>query len=215
LEALAGPSAGPNGGQIYIDGFTGGQIPLKSSMREIRINQNPFSAEYDTLGYGRIEILTKPGTNEFHSQALADGNDSAFNSLWSPVQVVQPPYHSELFDGNLSGPLAKTSSFFLDVQRRDIANINLVDGTVLDSGLNVVPFTQAISNPSTRTNLSPRFDFQLTPNNTLMVPYQFTRNPEENEVSISGAGYHKPLCPVVTSCTVTFDPIFCICEGHT
>src|SRR5579875_3330831 len=27
LEALAGPAAGPNGGQIYIDGFTGGQMP--------------------------------------------------------------------------------------------------------------------------------------------------------------------------------------------
>ncbi|HEV3317183.1 MAG TPA: carboxypeptidase-like regulatory domain-containing protein, partial [Candidatus Angelobacter sp.] len=27
LQALAGPSAGPNGGQIYIDGFTGGQLP--------------------------------------------------------------------------------------------------------------------------------------------------------------------------------------------
>ncbi|HTU40630.1 MAG TPA: carboxypeptidase-like regulatory domain-containing protein, partial [Candidatus Aquilonibacter sp.] len=38
LQALAGPSAGPNGGQIYIDGFTGGQIPPKSSIREIRIN---------------------------------------------------------------------------------------------------------------------------------------------------------------------------------
>ena len=36
LEALAGPSAGPNGGQIYIDGFTGGQLPPKSSIREIR-----------------------------------------------------------------------------------------------------------------------------------------------------------------------------------
>src|SRR5579863_10124156 len=54
LEALAGPSAGPNGGQIYIDGFTAGQLPPKSSIREIRINQNPFSAEYDKLGYGRI-----------------------------------------------------------------------------------------------------------------------------------------------------------------
>ena len=43
LQALAGPSAGPNGGQIYIDGFTGGQLPPKSSIREIRINQNPFS----------------------------------------------------------------------------------------------------------------------------------------------------------------------------
>ena len=59
LSALAGPSAGPNGGQIYIDGFTGGQLPPKSAIREIRINQNPFSAEFDKIGYGRIEILTK------------------------------------------------------------------------------------------------------------------------------------------------------------
>ena len=32
LEALAGPSAGPNGGQIYIDGFTAGQLPPKLAM---------------------------------------------------------------------------------------------------------------------------------------------------------------------------------------
>ncbi len=56
LQTLAGPSAGPNGGQIYIDGFTAGTLPPKASIREIRINQNPFSAEYDKLGYGRIEI---------------------------------------------------------------------------------------------------------------------------------------------------------------
>ena len=50
LQQLAGPSAGPNGGQIYIDGFTGGRLPPKESIREIRINQNPFSSEYDRLG---------------------------------------------------------------------------------------------------------------------------------------------------------------------
>ena len=72
LEALAGPSAGPNGGQIYIDGFTGGQLPSKSSIREIRVNQNPFSAQYDSLGYGRIEILTKPGTDKLHGQLFAE-----------------------------------------------------------------------------------------------------------------------------------------------
>jgi len=66
IQALAGPGAGPNGAQIYIDGFSGGEIPPKSSIREIRVNQNPFSAEYDRLGYGRIEILTKPGTEKFH-----------------------------------------------------------------------------------------------------------------------------------------------------
>ncbi|MGC2770972.1 MAG: carboxypeptidase regulatory-like domain-containing protein, partial [Candidatus Sulfotelmatobacter sp.] len=46
LQALAGPSAGPNGGQLYIDGFTAGELPPKSSIREIRVNQNPFSSEY-------------------------------------------------------------------------------------------------------------------------------------------------------------------------
>ena len=70
LTALAGPSAGPNGGQIYIDGFTGGTLPPKSAIREIRINQNPFSAEFDHIGYGRIEILTKPGTDELHGRGF-------------------------------------------------------------------------------------------------------------------------------------------------
>jgi hypothetical protein len=42
LQALAGPSAGPGGSSIFIDGFSGGQLPSKDSIREIRINQNPF-----------------------------------------------------------------------------------------------------------------------------------------------------------------------------
>ena len=80
LQQLAGPSAGPNGGQIYIDGFTGGQLPPKAAIREIRVNQNPFSAQYDRLGYGRIEILTKPGMDKFHGQIFVSGNASALNS---------------------------------------------------------------------------------------------------------------------------------------
>jgi len=43
---------GTSGGQIYIDGFTGGQLPPKSSIREIRVNQNPFSAQYDRWATG-------------------------------------------------------------------------------------------------------------------------------------------------------------------
>src|SRR5437764_6207936 len=50
LQALAGPAAGPNGGQIYVDGFPGGRLPSLASIREIRINSNPYSAEYDRPG---------------------------------------------------------------------------------------------------------------------------------------------------------------------
>ena len=104
LEALAGPSAGPNGGQMYIDGFTAGQLPPKSSIREIRINQNPFSSEYDKLGYGRIEIFTKPGTDKYHGQVFVLGNDSSFNSP-NPFAGEEPPYYSTQYSGNVGGPL--------------------------------------------------------------------------------------------------------------
>jgi hypothetical protein len=183
LEALAGPSAGPNGGQIYIDGFTAGQLPPKSSIREIRINQNPFSAEYDKLGYGRIEIFTKPGTDKFHGQFMLDGNSSAFDAL-SPFAPDQPSFHSELFNGNVSGPLGKKASFFVNAERRQINDSNIVNAlvpTTTDPNPTSANFTQAVPNPRTRTNISPRLDFQLTPSNTLTFRYQFFRNNEDNE----------------------------------
>ena len=181
LEALAGPSAGPNGGQMYIDGFTAGQLPPKASIREIRINQNPFSSEFDKLGYGRIEILTKPGTDKFHGQFYASGNDSAFNSP-SPFGGPEPGYESTQFSGNVSGPINKNASFFFNAERRNINQIATVDATTLDPlTLLPTPALGAIQNPRGRTNLSPRLDYQLSKNNTLTARYQYFRNTETND----------------------------------
>ena len=155
LEALAGPSAGPNGGQIYIDGFTGGQLPPKSSIREIRVNQNPFSAQYDELGYGRIEILTKPGSEKFHGSVFVDGNTKAFNTR-NPFATEIPGYHSEQFEGNFGGPINKKSSFYVDGERRDIEDDAIVNAIVLDPSFNQTPFVQAVPTPQTRTDLSGR-----------------------------------------------------------
>src|ERR1035438_5156677 len=80
LQALAGPSAGPNGGSIFVDGFSGGQLPSKESIREIRINQNPFSPEYDKLGYGKIEIFTKPGSDKYRGTAQWNFADDFWNT---------------------------------------------------------------------------------------------------------------------------------------
>ncbi len=185
LQALAGPSAGPNGGQIYIDGFTGGQLPPKASIREIRVNQNPFSSEYDKLGYGRVEILTKPGTDKLHGQLSVNGNSSAFNAR-NPFEVVPegsspPSYHSELYSGNIGGAINKKASFFFNIDRRQIQNLGIVSATVLDTNNEIVPYSASIANPQTRTNLSPRIDYQITPNNTLTARYQYFRNTEQND----------------------------------
>jgi Carboxypeptidase regulatory-like domain/TonB dependent receptor len=198
LEALAGPSAGPNGGQIYIDGFTAGQLPPKASIREIRINQNPFSSEYDKLGYGRIEIFTKPGTDKFHGQILIDGNTAAFNAR-NPFEIlpagVSPPgYNSEQYSGNIGGPLSKKASFFFNIDHRDIGALTIVSATVVcgdsflaipcapsQSRFSIIPFSDAVTNPQKRTNLSPRLDYQLTPSNTLTGRYQYFRDTETNQ----------------------------------
>ena len=188
LQALAGPSAGPNGGQIYIDGFTGGQLPPKASIREIRINQNPFSAEYDKIGYGRIEIFTKPGTDKLHGQVMVIGNASGLNGRNPfenlPAGTSQPAYHTEQYNGNVGGALGKKASFFFNIERRNIEDLSVVSATVLDPNFNIVPFSDAVANPQTRTNLSPRIDYQLTPTNSLTARYQYFR---DNQMS-SGIG---------------------------
>ena len=197
LEALAGPSAGPNGGQIYIDGFTGGQLPPKSSIREIRINQNPFSSEYDKLGYGRIEIFTKPGTDQYHGEFFLDGNDSAFNSL-NPFTPDVPPYNSELFHASFGGPLlSKKASFFFNVEGRHIDDSNLVNATtVVDSDpAKTEQLIEAIPNPRSRLNLGPRIDYQISKNNTLTVRYQYFHNSDTDDgigqFSLSSQAYNS------------------------
>jgi len=180
LQALAGPSAGPNGGQIFIDGFTGGRLPPLSSIREIRINANPFSAEYDRMGFGRVEILTKPGTDKLRGQASFSFNDNSLNSR-NPFAPSRPPFLSRQYGGNLSGPISKKkASFFVDFEKRDIDDDALINATILDSNLNITPFSESVRTPNRRTTFSPRIDYQINPNNTLVGRYTYTHSSQVN-----------------------------------
>ena len=186
LLALAGPAAGPNGGQIFIDGFSSGQLPPKDSIREIRINSNPFSAEYDTSGRGRIEIFTKPGSEKFHGSLNLSYSDWLFNArnpiITSPNFPV-PASDNKNLQANLSGPIIKSKlSFFVDYSRRqqrtdDILNIVTLEPATL------LPLQQgfAVIAPNTSDRLSPRFTYQLTPNITLDGRYAFDKSTRLNQ----------------------------------
>jgi hypothetical protein len=171
LQALAGPSAGPNGGEIYIDGFSSGRLPPKESIREIRINQNPFSSEYDKLGFGRIEIFTKPGSDKFHGTASYDISDGIWNAR-NPFLTVTPfpSFRSQTYGGNVSGPVNSRASFFIDFERRQIDDngiLNAIDPVTFQPDRGFTP------TPQQRTTISPRIDWQLSTNNTLSVRYSY------------------------------------------
>ncbi|HEX8457254.1 MAG TPA: TonB-dependent receptor [Pyrinomonadaceae bacterium] len=182
LQALAGPAAGPEGeGEIYIDGFSGGRLPPKESIREIRINRNPFSAEYERLGYGRIEVFTKPGTDKFRGQAFFNFSDESLNAR-NPFALTRAPFQSRRFGGNLSGPVIPGKvSFFLDFQRNETDENDVINAVILDPAFNPIAFNQTILTPARRTTFSPRFDWQLNPANTLVARYTYQRSRSENE----------------------------------
>ena len=196
LTALAGPAAGPSGGQVYIDGFTGGQMPPKSAIRAIIINQNPFSAQYDAPGYGRVEILTKPGTDKLHGQVFMNASASAFNTA-NPFAQNQPPYHTLQWDGNVSGPLGKRASYFVSFDRR-----NIQDNSIVNSIVPYIPdpatcdpqgtpvatdgttCSLAVPSPQTRMWINPHVDIALNASQTLTVSYSYYQESQQN----SGVG---------------------------
>ncbi len=181
LRALAGPSSGPNGGQFYIDGFTGGRIPPKEAIREIRINQNPFSAEFERLGFGRVEILTKPGSDKWRGQASGNFNDESLNSR-NPFAQNRASSQTRVYGGSLSGPIQKgKSSFFIDVNNRQLDNTAIINATVLNSVNAITPFRQELTVPTRRLTVSPRFDYQINEANTLVSRYTFTKTNSKNQ----------------------------------
>jgi len=174
LIAIAGPGAGPGGASIFIDGFSSGQLSSRESIREIRINQNPFSAEYDRIGTGRIEILTRPGTNQFHGSGFFNFGNDFWNSR-NPYASEKAPFLLKEAGGNLSGPMGKGASFFADLRRDAVDNGAIINGTILNPATFGIinPFTDVFRIPQRRTRSNPRADYQISPNNTLTLRYGF------------------------------------------
>jgi hypothetical protein len=174
LAALAGPSAGPGGGAIFIDGFSGGDLPSKDSIREVRINQNPFAPEYDKLGLGRIEIFTKPGSDQFKGQAYYNLGDSVWNSR-NPYAAEKAPFLLKEYGVNFGGPLRQRASYTMNIERHAIDNGAVINGSWLDPAILAIvdPYTAVLRIPQRRIIVSSRLDYRLGDNHTLAARYVY------------------------------------------
>ena len=148
LTALAGPSAG-NGEAppLTIDGFSGGQLPPKNTIKEIKLNQNPFSTEYEYLGFGRIEIITKPGTDSLKGNLQLTDSDSYFNSR-NPFAANKADYVNRAFNETLSDSFRHKLSWTLNANQNTIDNDAIIHAVTLDpSTLTSVPLDESILTP--------------------------------------------------------------------
>ncbi|HKW65921.1 MAG TPA: TonB-dependent receptor [Terriglobales bacterium] len=185
LQGLAGPSAGPNGGSLYVDGFSGGELPSKDAIREVHINENPFSPEYDQLGFGRIDVLTKPGADKFRGDAFFNIGDSIWNSR-DPYAQQKAPFLLREYGGNVGGPLSKRASFLLTTEGAAIDSGSIIHAITLNpQTLQLVnPFTSVFSVPQRRIIVSPRVDYKLSANHSVTLRYRV----EQSNIRDAGVG---------------------------
>lgn len=176
LKMLAGPGEGPNGTEIIVDGFTGAKIPSKQSIREVRLNANPYTAENENFGFGRVQIFTKPGATKVHGSSFYNYNNDHLNAR-NPFAPTDTPFLLKLYGGSLSGPVfGKKGAWFFDFQRREIDDTATINATVLDPSFNIVPFHGVAPIPQRLTSFSTRFDYQLNRDNTLVARYDYSRS---------------------------------------
>ena len=169
LQSMAGPTDGETSPQIKVDGFANGQIPPKESIREVRINQNPYSAENEYPGYSGIEIFTQPGSEKWHGATSFDFNDESLNSR-NPFTTIRAPYQQRSLGANLSGPIVrKRVSFSFFLYRYASDSNSIVNATILDPvTLKPVGVNESFVTPQVSTYSTSRVDIKINKKHTLV-----------------------------------------------
>jgi Carboxypeptidase regulatory-like domain/TonB dependent receptor len=177
LTAMAGGGIGTAAPQFLVDGFSNGQVPPKSAIRAIHINNDPYSAVYDRPGFGRVEIDTQAGGNQLHGMFDIGGTDSSFNS-GNPFTATQPPYYQLLFRGNVSGPIGKATSYFIAGNTSDLQNNAVVNAVDPDAPQNTL--SEAVPNPLRDDDYSFRIDHRFSQANQINGRYEIHRTDQTN-----------------------------------
>ena len=171
LQLLAGPAAGgarggQAGAQIYLDGFSGGRLPPREAIMQIRINQNPFSAEYSDPGAGRIEIFTRPGNEQWRGSVGLGIRNAALDAR-NAFALERPDLDQRRYTLNLSGPLwRKKLSFFANAESSGLEGSTPVRAETLAG-----PFLANVPSDNRNRGFFLRGGYLVNKNNTVHLTY--------------------------------------------
>lgn len=185
LQLLASAGGGAaNSANVVVDGFQNGSaLPPKSAIAAIRINPDPISPEYqrpDAEG-GRIEIVTKPGSDKYHGALFFTDSNSVFNAT-DPFSVTATPAGKHRYGFEFGGPIAaQKSGFALALEKRDIDEFSVVNAITLDANWNPAAQHETVAAPQARWIGSARGDWQITKKNVAALSYSADVNSLGNQ----------------------------------
>ncbi|MBI3651850.1 MAG: TonB-dependent receptor [Acidobacteria bacterium] len=175
--------AGPGEASVYVNGFgERGRIPAKESIQQIKINSNPFSAEFSEQGSMRIEIITKPGSDTYHGSMRFNFNDDILNARQATA-TTKAPFQARNYSGSFTGPIIRNRwGFSLDMDRREVDDNAYVNAITLPlSSLIATPFSTTVLQPTRSTNFSIRSEYLLSKKHTIGVQYRYNERRQQNQ----------------------------------
>ena len=165
VENITGETA-----RIVVDGMpASGSGISPAEIKEIKINKDPYSAEYSGPGSGRVEITTKGGSKSFHGSlgfGLRDYRMDARNAF----ALDRPTTQRRVYSGDFSGPLSKSgkTTFIATMWRKEEDQRPIVNALTLEGAVreNVPKRTES-------TTLSGKVRSALSDNNIISLQYRF------------------------------------------
>jgi hypothetical protein len=192
LTPFLDSSAGSSGGTtIIVDGVEMKSVGVSASaIQEVRINNDPYSAEFTRPGRGRIEITTKPGSPIFHGEANFIFRDAVFNAknYFSPIR---PPEARRIYEGHLGGPLGHGghTSFIASASYRQQNTASVVNA-IGPNG----PISENVLTPDRNSQYSMRLTHDFSPAHRLSIGYNFESSSSTNAgvggITLPEAGYN-------------------------
>ena len=171
-------AVGSGGITLVVDGLqTSSKGVSASAIQEVKINQNPYSAEFARPGRGRIEITTKAGASEYHGSMNFLFRDYHLDARNAFAQT-RPPEQRRIFEGSLTGPIGDgKKSSFLVTGNHETENLQAVVYAETSSGL----VRQNMGTPQGQSEFTARVNHQFGKKHTVSVRYEFTKDYSRND----------------------------------
>lgn len=164
--------AGPGGYRLVVDGMETDRIGVTASaIREVRVNQNPYSAEFSAPGRGRLEVITAKGESRYHGELNLLARDHRLDAR-NAFAVERPRQQRRTVEGNLTGPVGRSRRWtFLTSGSREADDQESIVYALTPAGL----LRQQVPRPERDAEFNLRLNYQPAPHRSYSLRYEFDR----------------------------------------
>ena len=214
---LDSSSAGTGGSGLLVDGVESNHATVSASaVQEVRINQDPYSAQYYWPGRGQMEIITKSAADHYHGQFNFMFRDSALNAQ-NALAATKPAEQRRIYEGHVTGPIphAKNSGFLISFNRveEDLDAVVLATTAAPTAGNPTGLFQANVPAPTRDTEFSTRASHQFGDKHSAYAQYSYedwdARNQGVGGQTLASNGYsdHYREDDMVFHADSTLNPI--------